>query len=141
MASCKYNSAGMLALTYCKSLHSQGLLNSLLSKGGGNRDKFDKTMTAEFDAEFRDGPAFQHKVPLNKFMVDWDIKDFLGNYVGYNSWEDLENKSKKAGFKHYPRRKCPEWHEISHESYYVGISGIIMIFKFVCMFYCGEIWG
>ena len=64
-------------------------------------------MTAELDAHSKDGPAFQRKVPLDKSMADWGIKDFHENYVGCDSWKDLDDKNKKA---------C-EWHKISCGSY------------------------
>ena len=117
MAFRKYNSAGALALTYCEGLQGDGLFKYCLTKGGGNREKAEKTMTAELDAHFKGGPAYHYKVALDKFMVDWDIKEFLQNHLSCNSWEDLDKKSRKACFKYYPTRKCPEWTEISRESY------------------------
>jgi hypothetical protein len=117
MAFRKYNSAGALALTYCEGLQGDGLFKYCLTKGGGNREKAEKTMTAELDAHFKGGPAYHYKVALDKFMVDWDIKEFLQNHLSCNSWEDLDKKSKKACFKYYPTIKFPEWTEISRESY------------------------
>ena len=79
--------------------------------------KAEKTMTAELDAHFKGGLAYHHKVALDKSMVDWDIEEFLQNHLGCNSWEDLDKKSRKACFKYYHKRKRPEWHKISRESY------------------------
>ena len=91
-------------------------------------------MTAELDAHFKGGPAYQHKVALDKFIVDWDIKEFLQNHLGCNSWEDLDKSSKKACFKYHPNRKCPKWHEISRESY----QAAVLFHNFVWMFCCGK---
>ena len=85
MAFRKYNSAGDLALGHCESLQTDGLFKYCLTKGAGNREKAEKAMPAELDAHFKGGPAYHHKVSLGKFMVDWDIKEFLQNHLGCNS--------------------------------------------------------
>ncbi len=70
MAFRKYNSARALALTYWDGLKSYELIKYCLTKGGGKREKAEKTMTAEIDAHFKEGPAYPYKVGLEKFMVD-----------------------------------------------------------------------
>ena len=107
MAFRKYNSAGALALTYCQGLQGDGLFKYCLTKGGGNREKAEKKMTADLDAHFKGRPTYHYKVALDKFMVEWDIKEFLENRLSYNSWEVLDKKNKKACFRYYPNRKCP----------------------------------
>jgi hypothetical protein len=102
-----YNSAGALALTYCEGLQGDGLFKYCQTKGGGNREKAEKTMTAELDAHFKGGPAYHYKVALDKFMVDWDIKEFLESHLSCNSWEDLDEKSKKGLLQVLPQYEMP----------------------------------
>ena len=74
-------------------------------------------MTNEIDAHFKDGYELQYDVPLNKFMVDWDIKTFLKNYINATSWEDLSEDDKKQCFRDYPRKSLPDWDGIVQETF------------------------
>ena len=120
----KTNSAGELALDYTESLldpespRTTGLYGWLLShKGSGDRARAAKVMTTEINDHFKGGPAYRYDVSLDKFMVDWDIKQFLTDHVGCNSWDDLDQSSRIACFRDYPKRKLPEWDDIMEESY------------------------
>ena len=44
---------------------------------------------------YGDGYALQYDVPLNCYMVDYDIKQFLTTYVGAASWDNLTEDNKK----------------------------------------------
>ena len=55
-------------------------------------------MTEELDDHFRDGYTLNYDVPPNKFMVDWDIKEFIKIYIG-------------------AKKNLPDWDEIAQESY------------------------
>ena len=61
--------------------------------------------------------SFQYDVPLNRYMVDYDIKKFLVKYLGTTSWDDLGEEDKKKCFKDYPKRSLPDWDTIERESY------------------------
>ena len=74
-------------------------------------------MTQELDAHFKGGPAYNYDVSLDKFMVDWDIKQFLVDQVGINSWDDLDEESKVACYRDYPKRSLPEWDLMLEEAY------------------------
>jgi hypothetical protein len=120
----KGNSAGDMALAYVEALHLNdtgtggGLIKFVLNaKGNGDRDEAVKTMNKELHNHFKDGPAYHYDVPLDKFMCDWDIKHFLNNYVGVDSWDDLNNEEKKACYRDYPAKKLPQWDSIVQESY------------------------
>ena len=96
---------------------SGGLGKFCLNKDGGDKDKAAKIMTMEIDAHFNGGYFLQYDVPLNRFMVDWDIKQFLTEYVGVTSWDDLSKYDKKKCFKDYPKKSLPDWDEIIQESF------------------------
>ena len=65
----------------------------------------------------KDGYSLQYDVPLNKFMVDWDIQKFVKTYVGVTSWDDLSEDDKKKCFRDYPRKSLPDWDGIAQESF------------------------
>jgi hypothetical protein len=117
-----HNSAGELALAYAQSLPtdgpSGGLYNWLVNaKGGGDEEKTMQVMTEELHNHWKDGVAYHYDVPLDKFMVDYDIKEFIVNYVGCDSWNELTDEMKKACYRDYPRRALPDWNSIVEESY------------------------
>ena len=74
-------------------------------------------MTKEVHNHFKDWYSLQYDVPLNKFMVDWDIKEFLTTFIGANSWDDMAEDDKRKCYKDYPKRGLPYWDEIEQESY------------------------
>ena len=119
----KKNPAGELALAFTESLadNSQadkGLYNWCVRvKGGSDPAVAARVMTKEIDEHFSGGPAFHYDVALDKFMVDWDIKQFLNEHVGINSWDDLDEAGIKSCFRNYPKRDLPEWQLIMQENY------------------------
>ncbi len=93
----KTNATGRLALDRCLDLplgSRSGLGKFCLGKGTTKKgtaqevvdeEKAADAMTIEHDDHFKDEYSLQFDVPLNKFMVDLDIKDFLVTFVGANS--------------------------------------------------------
>ena len=53
----------------------------------------------------------------NRFMVDYDIKQFFVNFVGATSWDDLDETDRKSCFRDYPKKSLPDWDEIEQESW------------------------
>ena len=94
-----------------------GLHGFCLRKGGGNPKEAAKVMTAEIHDHFKDGPNYVWGTSLDRFLVDWDIREFLTEHIGIESWADLDDKGKKICYKNYPRRSLPEWNSIVQESY------------------------
>ena len=74
-------------------------------------------MTEELDDHFKGGYTLNQDVPLNKFMVDWGIKEFVKTYVGVNSWDDLAEEDKRKCYRDYPKKNLPDQDEIAQESY------------------------
>ena len=119
----KKNPAGELALAYAESLSdnsqvTKGLYNWCVNaKGKGDPSVAARVMTKEIDDHFSGGPSFHYDVSLDKFMVEWDIKQFLNDRVGINSWEELNEVDRKVCFRNYPKRELPEWATIMPENY------------------------
>ena len=111
---------GRLALTYVRNL-PQGDTSRLgkfcLAKGGGDLKKAAEVMAEEIDNFWKHGYSLQYNFHLNKTMVDWDIKQFLINHVDVTSWDDLDEASKTACFRDYPKKSLPEWNDIVQESW------------------------
>ena len=125
----KTNATGRLVLDYCQDLpqgRKGGLGGCCLKKGTTKQgtpqevvseDKAADVMTEELDDHFKDGYTLNYDVPLNKFMVDWDIKEFVKTYIGVNSWDDLAEEDKRKCYRDYPKKNLPDWDEIAQESY------------------------
>ena len=92
-----------------------GLGKFLLDKGAGNPDKAANVITEEFNGYYKGGYRLQYDTPLNKYTVDWDIKEFLINHVGISSWDELDENTKKMCFQGYPKKALPEWDDIEEE--------------------------
>ena len=111
---------GQLALNYARGLQhgdGRGLGKYCLDKGGGDPAKAAKVMAQEIDDFWKHGPSLQYDFHLNKTMVDWDIKQFLTNHVGVTSWDDLDEASKTACFRDYPKKSLPDWDDIYQETW------------------------
>ena len=125
----KTNITGRLVLEYCINLRqgrTAGLGAFCLKKGTTHKgtakqvvsdEKAADVMTQELHDHYRDGYTLQYDVPLNKFMVDYDIKEFITNYVGANSWDDLSQEDKRKCYRDYPKKSLPDWDEIEQESF------------------------
>ena len=125
----KSNVTGKLVLDWCFDLpqgRTGGLGKYCLNKGTTNKgtskeevsiERTADIMSQELHDHFKDGYTLQFDVPLNKFMVDFDIKEFIKNYVGANSWDDLSEEDKRKCYRDYPKKSLPDWDEIEQESY------------------------
>ena len=51
------------------------------SIGENDPDKVEKKVTETINMHFKDGFVFTHDVPIDKFLVDYDIRHFLGRVV------------------------------------------------------------
>ena len=116
-------------MDYCQGLpqgQKGGLGKYCLNKGTTNKgtakevvseSKAVDVITEELIDHFKDGYTLNYDVPLNKFMVDWDIKEFVKTYIGVNSWNDLVEDDKRKCYRDYPKQSLPDWNEIAQESY------------------------
>ena len=86
-------------------------------EGGGDEEKAMQVMTEELHNHWKDGVAYHCDVPLDKFMVDYDIKGFIVNYDRCDDWNELTDEMKKTCYRDYPRRTLPDWNSIVEESY------------------------
>ena len=88
-----------------------------LNRANGDVEKAAQLITDDMEDYYGGGHSFQYDVPLNRYMVDYDIKKFLVTYLGTTSWDDLGEEDKKKCFKDYPKRSLPDWDTIERESY------------------------
>jgi hypothetical protein len=121
----KNNSAGEVALAHAEGVGAanghamtKGLYGYLVkSKGDGDPEKAVEVMNEELSNHWKNGISFEYDVSLDKYLVDYDIKEFLAEHLGINSWDDLDEDGKKACYRDYPRRALPDWNSIVMESY------------------------
>ena len=81
------------------------------------QEKAADVMAQELHDHYRDGYTLQYDVPLNKLMVDYDIQEFIMNYVGGNSWDDLSQEDKRKCYMDYPEKRLPDLDAIEQERY------------------------
>ena len=116
----KTNATGMNALKFICDLptgDTGGIGRWALNRANGDVEKAAKLITDDMDDYYGGGHSFQYDVPLNRYMVDYDIKKFLVDYLGTSSWDDLGEEDKKKCFKDYPKKSLPDWDTIERESY------------------------
>lgn len=94
-----------------------GLGRWALNRADGDEAKAAKQITDDMDDYYSSGYSLQLDVPLNRFMVDYDIKQFLTTYIGTTCWDDLSEEDKKKCFRDYPKKSLPEWNTIERERY------------------------
>ena len=74
-------------------------------------------MTVKLNSLFKIGKIdVQYDVNYNKFLTNYDIQQFLIQYIGINSFSILDEETLKNLFKFYPRDRLPEWSQICMES-------------------------
>ena len=95
----------------------KGTIHKGTAKEEVSEERTADVMTEELHEHYRDGYTLQYDVPLNKFMVDYDIKEFITNYVGGNSWDDLSEEDKRKCYRDYPKKSLPDWDAIEQERY------------------------
>lgn len=116
----KRNNAGDLIMKWAKNENGQGLYGFLLnSKGGPNKshDEAAKVMNEEIQHVFANGYTVSMHNPLDRLLVDFDIKEFLANEVGYNSWRDLPDREGTHVYKNFANKTLPDWSSIRKEPY------------------------
>ncbi len=74
-------------------------------------------MTEELSNYYKDGPSFTYDNYFDKYLVDWDIKCIVEDWLSANSWVDVSEENRKVLYKDYPRRALPEWPTILRERY------------------------
>ena len=114
------NATGMNALQFIRDLptgDTGGIGRWALNRAKGDVEKAAELITDDMEEYYGGGHSLQYDVPLNRYMVDFDIKTFLDDYLGTTSWDDLSEEDKKKCYKDYPKRSLPDWDTIERESY------------------------
>ena len=55
--------------------------------------------------------------PLDKYLCDYDIKDFLQKFCVYNLFEEIPYELRKAVSSKYPKTTLPDWNTMEREEY------------------------
>ena len=83
-----------------------------------SQDEAAEAMNGEIQHVFESGYTVSLKNPLDRLLVDSDIKEFLSNEVGYNSWKDMPKSAGKHVFKNLGgTKKLPDWNLIRKEPF------------------------
>ena len=119
----KVNTAGQLALNDAQANlppnadETKGLYWHLVNvKGNGDAKVAADTMTKEINEYWNYNIAYTYDCYLDQFMVDYDIKKWVEENLGANSWDDLNDNCKRVCYKN-PGRHMPLWSHIFRESY------------------------
>ena len=105
---------GRRFLNYCNENGMDGLATFLVGKyGDGDETNAANALSMELNACFNNpGVRFEWNAPLDKFLIDYEIKRFLVNYTKATGWDDLTDSDKEACYRAYnpanPNR-LPNW--------------------------------
>ncbi len=116
----KTNATGLSVLKYVRNLPTgdgAGTGRWALTRADGDEEKAAQLITDDMEEYYGGGYSFQYDVPLNRYMVDYDIKQFLMTYLDTTSWDDLSEEDKKKCYRDYPKKSLPDWNSIERESY------------------------
>ena len=134
----KNDVTGTNALKHIRDLpqgDSSGLGKFCLGRAKDDVAKAAKIVTDDMEAHCSNRHSLQCDVPLNRFMVNHDIEEFLANCLGIVSWEDLSEDDKRKCFKDCPKKSLPDWDEIVQEGCQMtGNDGLLGHWVFVAMF-------
>lgn len=75
-------------------------------------------LTKQINSHFAIAPNFQMNVHFNKYLTDFDIKEFLEKHLGANNWDQVPTDVRKACYKNYSTlNDLPKWNLIFDEKY------------------------
>ena len=57
----------------------------------------------------------EHNQPLDKYLCNYDIKEFLKKFCGYNSFEEIYHELRKAILSKYTKTILPDLDTTEHE--------------------------
>ena len=90
------------------SMNSPGLIVHF-EKKQKDHGKIIEMIKKDFNSIFGKGRSTYYQTPLDKYFLDWDIKQFLQNKLGLNDWpEDHLNQV----FARYPNKPPPNFNKI-----------------------------
>ena len=107
----KTNATWMNALKFIRDLPTRGASGTgwwALNRANGDVEKAAQLITDDMEDYYGAGHSLQYDVPLNSYMVDYEIQKFLISALGTTSWDDLSEKDKIKCYKDYPKRPRPD---------------------------------
>jgi hypothetical protein len=95
----------------------------LLAKYGtpnGNVEKTIKGINDDLKQFYGGGFDVKLGISLDKYLADWDIKQFVESTLKKKGWADLDEDETIGCYAQYPkeRKELPDWHGITPESLY-----------------------
>ena len=75
-------------------------------------DAANKMVTDMLIRAMSGGPVYEWDCHLDRFFLDFEIKEFLSNYFGATCWADVSTPMKKMCYKNYPKKSLPVWNDI-----------------------------
>ena len=90
------------------------------NKNGGppkvSKEEIGTDLTETLNNEFK-SYACDYHVHLSDILCDYEIKQFIVNHLGFNSFEDMDETELGKIYSYYPQKPHPTWENIIKESY------------------------
>jgi hypothetical protein len=103
------NPIGPLVLDNLKA-NASGLYNYLKQKNNTTDESLGEMLTDDIDSHFRNGFNLIWADNLNRFLVDYNIIQFLIHTVGYKNWSEVPEKQKRMCYRNYNSEfTLPDW--------------------------------
>ena len=84
----------------------------------------------------------EHNQPIGMYLCDYDIKEFLQKFCGYNFFEEIHHNLREVIFSKYPKIAFPDWNNTESEEYCYWGYGVLQggIFLLCASFYVFFWW-
>ena len=92
---------------------SRGRYDWALKQANGDSQVAAKNLSDILIKTYHGKPSFDWDFHLDRFLLDYEIKVFLEDFYGAQSWKDVPEAAKRACYKYYPgTKKLPVWEDI-----------------------------
>ena len=82
-----------------------------------DKDVIKEIFTGELDRYFNRPNILDFGSSLNRFLVDYSIKELVISELGFTSFDEMTNETKKSSFWYYPENQLPVFDDIIREEY------------------------
>ena len=74
-------------------------------------------MVTKINKYYSHGWSIQYDSPLDKYFMDYDLKNFLLQHASIRPSEVLDKKSRRYCYKDYSKKSLPEWDNHREENW------------------------
>lgn len=106
-------SPGRRCMTYLLNSGSDKITDGLKKYMGQDESIIADKINSELIDLGKKPHRYEYKQTMDRFLPDYYIKSFLQDHLNSTSWESVDNRTKKACYKGYPKYKLPDWNKIS----------------------------